>query len=190
MSDTDRTESVARILRQGLSPEEQDEAQYWAPLSAVVIELRRLRSEYGQSQSDVARAMDTRQSVISRFENLGRKPSYDFLSRLAQVFGGKLGLTLSGQYCALAPTKYRAQIRAEAQRRGIATDEVVMEALISGLIFTTWPLDPRSSPGVPGETAEVPDTDNEVQEPDLMRPQYHAQFDDDSTQTRYETCEL
>ncbi len=43
------------------------------------------RIEKKLSQKDLAERMGTKQSVISRFENMGRIPNYDFIIRLANA---------------------------------------------------------------------------------------------------------
>lgn len=48
------------------------------------------RIEKGLTQEDLAKAMHTKQSVISRVENARTVPSMSFLKRLAQVLNASL----------------------------------------------------------------------------------------------------
>ena len=48
------------------------------------------RIEKGLTQEDLAKAMNTKQSVISRVENARTVPSLSFLKRLAQVLNASL----------------------------------------------------------------------------------------------------
>ena len=52
--------------------------------------LIKARIEKGLTQSDVARLMNTKQSVISRVENARTMPSLAFLKRLAEVLNASL----------------------------------------------------------------------------------------------------
>ena len=56
-------------------------------VARAVIEAR---IKKGMTQEDLAKAMNTKQSVISRVENAKTVPSLSFLKRLAQVFGASL----------------------------------------------------------------------------------------------------
>lgn len=48
------------------------------------------RIKKGMTQEDLAKAMNTKQSVISRVENAKTVPSLSFLKRLAQVLNASL----------------------------------------------------------------------------------------------------
>ena len=52
--------------------------------------LIKARIEKGLTQAEVARRMNTKQSVISRVENAGTMPSLAFLKRLAEVLNASL----------------------------------------------------------------------------------------------------
>ena len=56
-------------------------------VARAVIEAR---IKKGMTQEDLAKAMNTKQSVISRVENAKTVPSLSFLKRLAQVFNASL----------------------------------------------------------------------------------------------------
>lgn len=56
-------------------------------VARAVIEAR---IKKGMTQEDLARAMNTKQSVISRVENAKTVPSLSFLKRLAQVLNASL----------------------------------------------------------------------------------------------------
>lgn len=61
------------------------DSKYWDALSQMITECERLRLQKELSQKDLAERMGTTQSVISRFENMGRTPNYDFIVRLADA---------------------------------------------------------------------------------------------------------
>lgn len=52
--------------------------------------LIKARIERGLTQAEIAKRMNTKQSVISRFENARTVPSLSFLKRLAQVLNASL----------------------------------------------------------------------------------------------------
>jgi transcriptional regulator with XRE-family HTH domain len=56
------------------------------PLTHRVTPLRRLREERGISAEDLARAVESTQSTISRIENARRRPSPDLALRIEQHF--------------------------------------------------------------------------------------------------------
>ncbi|PIU73313.1 transcriptional regulator [Candidatus Shapirobacteria bacterium CG06_land_8_20_14_3_00_40_12] len=51
------------------------------------------RLKKGLTQKQLAKKLDTRQSVISRLENIKTTPSLSFLKRLAVATGSKLTVT-------------------------------------------------------------------------------------------------
>jgi transcriptional regulator with XRE-family HTH domain len=77
--------------------------------------------------------METKQAAVSRFENLGRKPSYDFMVRLADALGHELGLTVHGEYMAVVEENDRAEVTRIAEESGRKTRNVVSELLREGL---------------------------------------------------------
>lgn len=56
----------------------------------VARALIKARIERGLTQAEIAKRMNTKQSVISRVENAKTVPSLSFLKRLAQVLGASL----------------------------------------------------------------------------------------------------
>ena len=56
----------------------------------VAHALIKARIEKGLTQAEIARRMNTKQSVISRFESARSTPSLTFLKRLAHVLGATL----------------------------------------------------------------------------------------------------
>ena len=114
--------------------DDNSDLDYWNPLSKIIGESIEIRSLLGISQQDLAKEMDTRQSAISRFENMGRLPSYNFIARLALALGHKPGLTLYGEYMAIVPTEDQALINAEAKKSGISTQLYTQYLLERGVV--------------------------------------------------------
>ena len=73
--------------------------------------------------------MKTTQSVISRFENMGRLPSYDFFTRLALSLNHSPGMTLYGDYMAVVPHEKQLFIKDLADGGKISTKKFVQDLL-------------------------------------------------------------
>lgn len=99
---------------------------YHAPYARLIAECVELRHDEDLTQAELAHRMATKQSVISRFENLdGRLPSYDFIARLAIALGHSPGMTLYGDFMAKVPLEKQAFVRELAAREGIPTQRLV-----------------------------------------------------------------
>src|SRR4030042_5940176 len=99
-----RNSSAAEILdKQYLESENREAIDYWDPLAQIIMEMIEARHAQGLSQAGLATLMKTKQSVISRFENMGRKPNYDFFARLSIALKHAPGATLYGEYMAVLP---------------------------------------------------------------------------------------
>ena len=116
------------------SSENKNEIDYWSAYSKVILESLHLRSKFNLSQSQLADLLRTTQSVISRFENMGRLPSYDFLARMAQAFKDNLGITLSGNFMAVVPLEKQQFIDQLAKKEKQETQTFV-QGLLDEVIF-------------------------------------------------------
>jgi transcriptional regulator with XRE-family HTH domain len=111
------------------SSENKEDLDYWTAYSRVILESLHLRDKYEYSQSRLADILKTTQSVISRFENMGRLPSYDFLSRLALAFNDSLGITLTGNFMAVVPLEKQDLIKRLASQNQKQTQDYVQDLL-------------------------------------------------------------
>jgi len=102
------------------------------PLDDFIVEVINERLDRNLSQEDVAQKMNTKQSAISRFENLGRKPSYEFMEKIANALGGNLYLTIHGDYTLTVPKEYREQLDLLSKQRNQNPKEILMELLEQG----------------------------------------------------------
>ncbi len=75
------------LFKQPGFKEAQEETRLEYEIARVLI---KARLEKGLTQAEVARRMNTKQSVISRVENARTMPSLAFLKRLAKVFDASL----------------------------------------------------------------------------------------------------
>jgi transcriptional regulator with XRE-family HTH domain len=121
--------------------------EYWDPLAQLIMETIDARHRQKMSQSTLARKMGTKQSVISRFENMGRLPNYDFISRLALALGHMPGMTLSGEMMFVVPQPLRESVSRRASQAGVPVQSLLTGILEAGLNARTAPLRP-SSPGL------------------------------------------
>lgn len=130
--------SVLDILdKQYLEAENREELDYWAPLSKIILESIELRDSKRMSQTDLANKMKTTQSVISRFENMGRLPSYDFVARLSISLGHAPGMTLFGDYMAVAPLEKQPLIKTIADEKNISTGKFIQNLLDQAIAART-----------------------------------------------------
>jgi transcriptional regulator with XRE-family HTH domain len=155
---------AADILEaQHLEAGNKEELDYWAPLAELIVESVEARSAKGLSQQALAERMDTRQSVISRFENMGRVPSYDFIARMALALGHAPGITLYGEYMAVAPASKHTLVASMAAMNGISTKRFLEEILnkaISGMIAPSSQMVPNSSGSISTESRAASTQDN------------------------------
>ena len=121
--------AIDLLKEQYKESENKQEIDYWMALSKIVIESMTIRNQKELSQSDLARIMKTKQSVISRFENMGRRPNYDFISRLAIALGHPLGMTLYGDYMAVVPEEKQTVVKELAEKENLSTYEFIQELL-------------------------------------------------------------
>lgn len=103
------------------------------PLNDFIVEVITERLDKDLNQEEIAKKMGTRQPVISRFENLGRKPSYEFMERLAKVLGGNLYITIHGDYTITASKEYREKLDLLSKATGKSPQELMMIFLKQGI---------------------------------------------------------
>lgn len=92
-------------------------------LEEFILEVIERRAELKISQKELAEMLETTQSVISRFENMGRKPGYEFIRRISEALGGKLMITLNGDYAVVVPAELRKRVDELADKEGLTPKE-------------------------------------------------------------------
>ncbi len=129
-----KEESALDILeKQYQEASNKEEIDYWTPLSKIILESIEIRDSKQMSQADLAEKMKTRQSVISRFENMGRLPNYDFIARLSIALGHIPGMTLYGDYMAVVPNDKQELIKELAEKEKMSTVKYVQNLLEQGI---------------------------------------------------------
>ena len=129
-------ESITDMIdKQYLESDNKNELDYWDTLSKIILESIELRDSKNMTQADLATAMQTRQSVISRFENMGRLPNYDFIARLSKAFDHSPGMTLYGDYMAVVPIEKQPLIKKLADKENISTRKFVQVILDQGITY-------------------------------------------------------
>lgn len=86
----------------------------FSPIEELALEVINERLYNELTQSDLAKRMKTKQSVVSRFENLGRSPSLKWLIKIAEALGTRFRATIHGDYMYVVPRKYRTVLDARA----------------------------------------------------------------------------
>lgn len=115
--------------QQYLEAEDKSKLDFWEPFANIIIESIALRDLKGLTQADLAEKMKTSQPVISRFENMGRLPSYKFIAELAIALGHTPGITLYGDYMAIVPPEKQAWIKKRADKEKVPTRKFVQNLL-------------------------------------------------------------
>ncbi len=105
------------------------ELNIWEPYAKLIVEFQEMLHKFELTQAKVADKMDSKQSVISRFVNMGRLPSYDFLVRLANAVNGKLGITLNGDFMATVPLEKVETIIHHSNIKQISSKKFVQSLL-------------------------------------------------------------
>lgn len=127
--------SISELLdQQYLEANNRPEIDYWDPLARIIMEVIESRHIQGVSQADLASLMKTKQSVISRFENMGRKPNYDFIARLSIALGHAPGMTLYGEYMAVVSQDKHESVKRMAADEGVPTQKFVEQLLEHAIV--------------------------------------------------------
>lgn len=121
--------------QQYLEADNKVDIDYWEPLAQIIMESIAIRGAKGMTQADLAQKMETSQSVISRFENMGRLPSYQFFAKLALALGHAPGMTLYGDYMAVVPLEKQVWIKEKAARAKMPTQRFVQNLLNGQLMI-------------------------------------------------------
>jgi transcriptional regulator with XRE-family HTH domain len=129
---------IDMLEEQYLKANNKKDIDYWAPLSQIILESIIIRDSKNMSQADLAKEMDTRQSVISRFENMGRTPNYDFIARLALALGHTPGMTLFGDFMAVVPFDKQSLIKKMAENENVSTVKYVQDLLEKSIKANTF----------------------------------------------------
>ncbi len=119
-----------------------DRVEYWDPLAQLIMETINARHRQKLSQSSLAKRMKTKQSVISRFENMGRLPSYDFISRLALSLGHRPGMTLNGEMMYVVPEALRESLAKRALQTRVSVQDLVTRLIRAGMALLVTPMQP------------------------------------------------
>ncbi len=131
---TEEQSMIDLLDQQYLEADNKEDIDYWAPLAQIIMESIALRDAKDMTQADLAQKMKTRQSVISRFENMGRLPNYKFFAKLALALGHAPGMTLYGDYMAVVPPEKQVWVREKAARESMPTQKLVQNLLNQQLV--------------------------------------------------------
>ncbi|MCD4700699.1 MAG: helix-turn-helix transcriptional regulator [Candidatus Aegiribacteria sp.] len=107
----------------------------------LVFEAVRRRIELGLSQKDLADKINTTQSVISRFENLGRQPSISFLERIAKALDMKFSATLNGEYMYVVPYRLQSFVKSNSEVQEVPVKNFLTSTLsdyLDACARNTW----------------------------------------------------
>jgi len=110
-----------------------------SPTEELIQEVINERLYQKLSQKQLAGKIGTKQSVVSRFENLGRSPSLKWLVRLAEGLGVRFRATIHGDYMYVVPRKLRTNICNRAALLKISVEKL-LEKEITGHLENEYTL--------------------------------------------------
>ncbi len=110
-----------------------DYSKYFRPLSEFLMEYEYQKGIRAMTQGDVAKAIDTTQSAISRFESMKHPPNYNVLVRISEALGDRLFVSPAGSYCISIPYDLRHTAQKIAEQRKISVQDLALDILRKGL---------------------------------------------------------
>lgn len=99
----------------------------------LAVEVSCERANRGLTQTNLAEVMDTKQSVISRFENMGRKPSLRFLEKVSKALGHRLYVSIYGEYHAPLTQEFIDKVDCISEATQMRKEDVVRDLRDSSL---------------------------------------------------------
>lgn len=102
---------------------------YWNLLSEIILESQLIRTSKGITQKDLADIMDTKQTAISRFENMGRAPNYDFIVRLAHALDCNPKLFIDGKYAVKVPDSLKQELEYIAEKKDVTIENYLLDSI-------------------------------------------------------------
>jgi transcriptional regulator with XRE-family HTH domain len=111
------------------SPDDSDEMKAYFFQQDFVIKMVMRRRELNISQEDLAKTMGTTQSVISRFEHFGRKPTLDFMLKLTNALNMKFDFLHENQFVMNIEQKQVDYLTKEASEYDLSFDQIVSKII-------------------------------------------------------------
>jgi len=100
------------------------------PIIDFIIEASTARIIQNMSQEELAKKMNLPTSEIDKFENLMILPTVDFMKQLAEALGGKLCITIYGDYTVTVPLEYHKKLNDISESKNKSVKEVLLEMII------------------------------------------------------------
>jgi len=112
------------------------DSEYYRPLARLVIEVISIKNHMNMSDGDLARKMHVRKSTVQKFLAQAKIPSYKFLLKLCKALGGKLFISIHGDYAAVVPEEFKAIVdkrsKAINEDSSIFVTNIIIDALNGG----------------------------------------------------------
>lgn len=140
-------------------PFDKNNSLYWDMLNSFILEVQLLRYEKGITQKQLADLMQTKQTAISRFENMGRAPNYDFIVRLANSLGCTPKLYVDGDYAVQVPETLRASVTQISEKNHISVESYLTEIIQNAIITDSQKLSFKSISNSNNENENYDDPD-------------------------------
>jgi len=106
---------------------ETDEEKILLLLSEFILDIVDLRRRKNISQKELAEIMGTKQTSISRFENLNTNPKINYLYKITKALGENLYISPFGNYSYTIPLIQQNEFKAIAKENGNSPKEELKE---------------------------------------------------------------
>ena len=105
------------------------ELDYWEPFAHVIIENLELRSKFNYNSKQLAKHLGIKLKELSNFESMEVIPTYDFLTKLSNVYNHKLGITLYGDFMTIVPLNLQDKVVELAKNKGVRLEDYLDDLL-------------------------------------------------------------
>ncbi len=111
------------------SPDDTDDMKAYFFQRDFVIKMVMRRRELNISQEDLAKTMGTTQSVISRFEHFGRKPTLEFMLKLTNALNMKFDFLQENQVVITLTEGQQEFVAKEASEKDLSFEQVISKII-------------------------------------------------------------
>ncbi|MBP3365895.1 MAG: helix-turn-helix transcriptional regulator [Treponema sp.] len=102
-------------------------------LSSFLTDYEFLKDSKGLTQKDIACAMGTTQSAVSRIESLKTNPSYKQLLKMTSAVGGDFFITPMGSMTVLVPYDLQGKVKEIATKTKTKENEYLLKLIRNGI---------------------------------------------------------
>ena len=114
----------------------EDKVEYYKkilsdPIIDFIVEANTARIIQDISREELAKKMNLPTAEIDKFENMMILPTVDFMKQLAEALGGRLFITIYGDYTVTVPLEYHKKLNDISESKNKSVKEVLLEMIIA-----------------------------------------------------------